>query len=64
MKFPIVQSNGRLRCLDNGKVGTTFGSECSAIYGVAPHPVFVRAVRRVSEVINSAWSELVQLGHN
>lgn len=63
MKFPIVQSNGRLRCLDNGKVSTTFGSECSAIYGVAPHPVFVRA-NRVSEVINSAWSELVHLGHN
>jgi len=62
MKFPVMQSNETLRCLDNGKVGATSVSECGAIYGVAPYPVFVRA-NRMSELINSSWSELVHLGH-
>ena len=58
-----MQSNGRLRRLDKGKVGTASVSQCSAIYGAALHPVFVRA-NRVPEVINSAWSELIHLGHH
>lgn len=63
MKFQIMQSNGRLRCLDNGKVSITFVSECSVIYGMAPCSVFVRA-NRVSKATNSVWSEFVRLGHH
>lgn len=63
MKLQIMQSNGRLRCLDNGKVSVTFVSKCSVIYGMAPCSVFVRA-NRVSEVTSSVWSELVHLGHH